>query len=220
MTRRAIVLLGVLALGGTLGAQAVIDYFPGKVVIGSSSSIGTGSALEVLGQDAGIGVVSTGIPAQSEGFYAIFQRDGAGVYQKTMSLSTVYGDPDHEQGYAITRLNTTYQDFGVQRDDLAFLLFGNRGVSVFDPAPGQPIPPGHRVMQVHGTLKVQEMDVAATIAALEARIAALEARMTSPTGTPTAPTPGPICNPTWFVRTKDLSGCVPPDHPLAPVRRQ
>lgn len=161
------------------GARRVGDVttIADKLVVNDTIGLGSGARLEVFGLDGGIAVAATGDAATRETFYTAFQKDSAGLYQKSMSISTVWANTDHQNGFAVTRYNSAYMDTGVQRDDIALQTYGDHGAVFFAPDSSAASAPGRHVLAVHGTITVNGDDLAAHIVALEAQIRRLEAQI-------------------------------------------
>lgn len=206
----------ILGLGVTLGADALVDLHPDKLIVGTDRAWPpTGTNLEVHGpgNDGGMAVVAHGTNPRDETFYMSAQQNGAGVYRKSMSISTVNADPDPTVGYYVTRYNTTYSDTGLQRDDLAMQVFGGHGVAFFAPDSTPQSAPGKGVLKVHGDVQIHDINVAQAIAELQKRVAVLEAGGL----TTTCATPGSCKPKAPAAPTSDTIACPSDPHPACRV---
>ena len=144
--------LAVDTIVGTLGTLHLFGSGPRPlVVINSSTTIDSGAQFEVYGRDAGFALVTTANPgtAVEEAFLVTFGYDASGRIVKTSSISTHWVTPDPQEGYNVMRLNATYLEGGVQRDDIFLRGWGRQGAAFFKSAES---PPGERVLEIEGML--------------------------------------------------------------------
>lgn len=120
----------------------------GESVISTSNTVeaqNAGSCLSSLVRTASANTTD-------ECAFVHFAKNDNGVQQKTMSISSIWGDPDHANGYNIVRYNATYFVNGVGVDDLAIIHYAGKGIAMF----GGGVPPSGIKLAINGNVWLKQ----------------------------------------------------------------
>ena len=110
--------------------------------------------INLVGLDPGIRIINESAPGRGvETWRMDVLKDSSGRLLKMSSVSTMFADPDWDNGFGVLRLNAAYLEGGIQKDGVQFQIYGGHGITVFE-KPGERIPPGDGVIEIFGTLRL------------------------------------------------------------------
>ncbi len=129
-----------------------VEIGTGRVQIGTTvaHAVRNDTFLEVQGENPGIGIYNTTIPADGTGeaFLEMGAYDSSGVWRDQGGLGTQWVSSNTADGYASYVMDVGYMDGGVLQDDAFVTAYANRGVRFF--GPDRKSPPGFQILQVDG----------------------------------------------------------------------
>lgn len=125
------------------------------LIVGTGVSTGSVHPLEIIGENAGLAITSTGTASGTESYIAAFLKNSAGIYIKSGATAHLITDGNITNGYASWNVHNTYYNNGVSYDNYGLAVWAKHGARFFPTSLGPESAPGDKVLLISGDLKVE-----------------------------------------------------------------